>query len=99
MKYLKLQKRVKFVLIALIIFILFSSYFLFFYTKPLETGQKFIESMAYCKRVSWVKEDAQASWLYIIQGETKGDACKIKVKLLKMKQGTLKKKFPNAQES
>ena len=76
------------VIFLIFVLIMFLGYFLFFNIRPIEHGEQFFKALQECEKVSWVKEDAQASWLYIIQGETKGDACKIKVKLLKMKQGT-----------
>lgn len=80
-------------LIILIIgLIIFSSYFLFFYVKPCEDAQCFVNAMANCERVSWVREDIQASWLYIITGEV-GDSeeeiCNVEVQLLKIKKGAL----------
>ncbi len=88
--YNVLQKRVGLALIILIIaLIVFTGYFLFFYAKPISTSQEFVNAMASCKKISWIKEDASASWLYTIKGNAKGDACKIEVELLKMKQGTI----------
>jgi len=88
--YDNLQKRVgislMFLIIALIIFL---GYFLFFYARPAETSEEFINSMSNCKDVSWIREDAQASWLYRIKGGAKGDAREIEVRLLKMKEGTI----------
>lgn len=85
----KLQKRVGLALLILIIaLVIFTGYFLFFYAKPCEDVQCFINSMKNCRSISWIREDAQASWLYIIKGSAKGDSCKINVKLLEIKQGT-----------
>ncbi len=89
------------VIFLIFVLIMFLGYFLFFNIRPIEHGEQFFKALQECEKVSWVKEDAQASWLYIIQGETKGDACKIKVKLLKMKQGTQKEEtqFPEKEIS
>ena len=88
--YNKIQKRVGFALIILIIALIgFSSYFLFFYSKPITNSEEFISSMVSCKKVSWIREDSQATWLYTIQGRAKGDACDVEVQLLKMKEGTI----------
>jgi len=88
--YGNLQTRVGIALVVLIIgLIAFSSYFLFFYAKPVATSQEFVDSMSYCRDVSWIKEDAQASWLYKIKGGAKGDACEVEIKLLRMKEGTI----------
>ena len=88
--YDKLQRRLGFSLIILIIALVgFSSYFLFFYSRPISTSQEFVDSMESCKRVSWVREDSQATWAYTITGNAVGNACDVKVQLLKMKEGTI----------
>lgn len=48
----------------------------------------FFNSLTKCKRVSWIREDSQAAWSYKILREN-GDSCKVQVKLLKIKQGTV----------
>ena len=89
-EYASMQKKVGAALLilfaALIIFIV---YFLIYYEKPCKDSQCFVDSMANCKRVYWIREDSQASWLYTIKGYTEGNACKVDIKLLKVKQGTL----------
>ena len=88
--YSTMQKRVGLALLILLIaLIVFSGYFLFVYAKPILNAEGFGNAMVNCNHVSWVKEDAQASWLYTIKGNAQGYACNIEVKLLKMKQGTL----------
>ena len=88
--YDKIKRRVGLALIVLIIaLIVFSGYFLFFYARPVSSSQEFVDAMVSCKRISWVREDSQASWLYTIQGNAKGDACDVEVQLLKMKEGTI----------
>ena len=88
--YNKMQKRVGLALLILLIaLVVFSGYFLFIYAKPVLNAEGFGNAMVNCRHVSWVKEDAQASWLYTIKGNAEGEACDIEVKLLKMKEGTL----------
>jgi len=88
--YSKTQKRVGLALVILIIaLIVFSSYFLFFYTKQCDTAECFVSAIANCKRVSWIREDIQANWLYTITGDAKGDSCSVEVRLLKIKEGTI----------
>jgi hypothetical protein len=87
-----LKRRVGIALIILFVaLILFSGYFLFYYPKLCEdtTGECFVDAMDNCKSVSWIKEDEQASWVYAIKGGGVNGACKVEVKLLKMKQGTI----------
>lgn len=59
--------------------------------KPIKCDDKncFNSAMDNCKRISWVREDAQASWVYQVTGNAKGDTCKVNVKLLKLKEGTI----------
>lgn len=89
-EYANMQKKVGAALLilfaALIIFVI---YFLLYYEKPCNDSQCFVDSMANCKRIYWIREDSQASWLYTIKGDTEGNACKVNIKLLKIKQGTL----------
>lgn len=88
--YNNIQKRVGLALIILIIaLVAFSSYFLFFYVKPVSSGQEFVNAMTDCKRVSWIREDIQANWAYTIIGNAKEEACNVEVQLLKIKKGTI----------
>lgn len=88
--YSKTQKRVGLALVVLIIaLIIFSGYFLFFYTKQCDTAECFVNAIAHCKKVSWIREDIQANWLYTITGDAKGDSCDVEVQLLKIKEGTI----------
>ena len=88
--YNKLKKRVGLALIILITaLVLFTGYFLIFYARPCTDTSCFASAIETCRRVSWIREDAQASWLYVIKGNAEVDACKVQVKLLKMKQGTI----------
>lgn len=86
----KLKKRVGISLIILAMaLIIFSTYFLIYYTKPVASSKEFAQAMQTCNRVSWIRQDAQASWLYTITGNAQGDVCEIKVKLLKISQGSI----------
>lgn len=88
--YSNIQKRVGIALIILIIaLIIFTGYFLFFHVRQCEDAECFVDAMSHCKKVSWIREDIQASWLYTITGNAKGDACNVEVQLLKIKGGTI----------
>jgi hypothetical protein len=76
-------------LIVFIALILFASYFFFYYRRPCGTSGCFSEAGLSCKKVFWIREDAQASWYYEINGKSGDDNCKVGVKILKMKQGTI----------
>ena len=87
---MKPKKRVGLALIILIVaLIIFTGYFLFFYEKQCEDAECFVDAMKNCKAVSWIRSDEQASWLYIIKWGLFEDNCKIEVKLLEVKQGTI----------
>ena len=87
--YGKLKLRVGIALLILILaLIIFSGYFLFFYAKPCEDNECFVDAMINCKKVSLIREDSKSSWLYTISG-SKNDLCDVEVKLLKIKQGTI----------
>jgi hypothetical protein len=84
------KKRVGLALFILIFaLVIFTGYFLFFYEKPCNDIECFKSAMKNCRPVSWIRQDEQASWLYIIKGASTGDTCKIQVKLLEVKQGTI----------
>ena len=88
--YDKKKRRVGIALIILIIaLVIFTGYFLFFYERQCSDAQCFVNAMTSCEPVSWIRADDQASWLYVIKSNAKGDACKIEVELLEVKQGTL----------
>ncbi len=88
--YDKTKKRVGLALIILIVaLIIFTGYFLFFYERQCDTAECFVDAMKNCKVVSWIRSDEQASWLYTIKWGADGDNCKIEVKLLEIKQGTI----------
>jgi|SRR3989344_3747308 len=88
--YDKKKRRVGLALVILITaLIIFTGYFLFFYERQCQDPECFVEAMKNCKRVSWIRADDQASWLYNIKTNAENDACKIEVKLLEVKQGTI----------
>jgi len=88
--YVKLQRKVGIALVILFLaLIAFAIYFLIFYPTPCPDSQCFVDSMANCKRASWIREDSQATWVYTIKGNSKGDLCKVEINLLKIKQGDL----------
>lgn len=85
-----LKKRVGIAFIILIIGLgLYSGFIFLFKSSVCSDNQCFVDAMNNCKRVSWIRDDAQASWVYEIKGNEKKDSCEINVRLLKMKQGTI----------
>ena len=88
--YIKLKKNIIIALIILfLITIIFTGYFLIFYPRPCSDSQCFVDMLFNCKRASWIREDSQAAWLYTIKGNAEGESCKVNIKLLKIKEGTL----------
>ena len=85
-----MKKRVGVALIILVIALVgFSVWFFIGYSKPCGDSACYSNAIKSCKHVSWVKEDAQASWVYTIKGNTEGDNCEVEVRLREMKQGTI----------
>ena len=90
--YDKIKRRVGLALIVLILFLIVGTFLILYhpvFARSVSNSQEFVDAMTSCKRVSWVREDAQASWFYTIKGNAKGDACSVEVQLLKMKEGTI----------
>lgn len=88
--YGNLQKRILISLVILIITIVTLILIIFFYSpKECQDNACFSNAIANCKRVSWVREDTKASWYYEIIGNSGDKACKVKIKLIKMNQGTI----------
>ena len=73
--------------IMLILFII-ANLFIYFYKAKCNDVTCFTTALASCNRANWIKEDSKASWLYTIKG-MKNDVCKVNVKLLQIKSGTL----------
>ena len=73
------------VLLALFIII---NIFLYFHATKCKDVNCFTNALASCNRANWIKEDSRASWLYTIKG-MKSENCKINVKLLQIKSGSL----------
>jgi len=91
MDFKKLQKKIGISLIFLVIIsIAFSAYFLLFYYNPCEDYECFVKSINNCKRISWIREDPRATWLYMIKGDAETNTCEIIVRLLKIKEGDVK---------
>ena len=71
-KYEKMKKRVAIALIILIIaIIIYTAYFFIYYPKLCDNNKCFLDAMNSCKRVYFLREDSQASWLYVIKGNPK----------------------------
>ena len=79
-------------LVTIIFFVLLISiivYFLFFQVKSCKETQCFIDAMANCKKVSFLKQDPNADWVYTITGNGQKDSCLIKIQLIRLKQGAV----------
>jgi len=91
--YSQLKRRIGICLIVLIAgMIIFSGWILFFHSKSCpdtRNSECFVTALSNCKRVSWIREGAQANWRYVIQGNTKGDNCKVEVRLESVEQGSI----------
>lgn len=88
--YKNLKKRMLIAIIILFIaFIIFAGFLLFFYYRECGNQDCFTKALAQCKKASWIREDSKAAWQYKIMGNSEKDACSVKVRLLKMNQGTI----------
>lgn len=77
------------VIIIIIVLILTAGYFLFSYVKTCNTKECFEKAIVNCKRASWIREDDQASWSYIILNSRGKSYCNVQIKLLKLNKGTI----------
>jgi len=82
-------KKIKIILIALIIliiiFVIFLIYVFIIKSDSCENERCFFNSLKDCKKVYFVKEDSEYSWLYSISKEVSKDLCEVKVRLLEIK--------------
>jgi len=65
------------------------AYLLVFDAKPCESRECFDLALKKCKAVYFINENDQASWNYAIIGNSGEDSCKVEVRLLKIKKGSI----------
>jgi len=86
--YKDIRKRLALAIIFFLVsFLLLTVYTFFYSVKSCSGVDCFVDSMGSCKKVTWVRQDAKASWRYSILGNAGKDICKVDVKLLKINQG------------
>lgn len=80
---------VSILLVAAIVFLIVYISYSYFYD-PIEcyNYECFQQKMSSCSKASYINEENEASWRYIIKG-TKGNQCEVEVKLLQPKAGEL----------
>ena len=89
-----LSKRVKIILILLIILLAIFLVYIFRDKEDFCENEKcFFDSLKGCKEISFIKEDLEYSWLYVISKEVSESECEVYVKLLKIKEGTINSKL------
>ena len=87
-------KKIKIILIILILIsAIFLGYVFIIKSNSCENEKCFFYSLNNCEKVSFVKEDPEYSWLYVISKEASKDSCEIKVKLLNVKQESIDSKI------
>jgi hypothetical protein len=74
-------------IILVLAFVIFLTYFIFFQAKTCQDSQCFRDSLKKCDKARWIREDSQASWLYTIKGGR--DICEVDVELLLIKGGAI----------
>ena len=88
--YKNLRFRTGLSIIILLLLLIVSVYWVIFLNvKPCNDSTCFVDAMNDCKRVSWIKEDQQASWKYTIKKSVDKNSCMVEVELFKMKEGTI----------
>ncbi|MEM0465824.1 MAG: hypothetical protein QXW97_03965 [Candidatus Pacearchaeota archaeon] len=88
--YTNVVKRVLISLFILVIIIIIAiTFIILYYPKSCEDFQCFSNALNSCKKVTVVREDSKASWYYEIKGRDSENACKVRVKILSLKQGPL----------
>ena len=75
--------------IIIAVLVLALVYFLFFYIKKCGDQECFTSAQIKCARASYINDAEEATWGYEIKGKKAG-RCIINVKLLQVKQGTIK---------
>lgn len=74
-------------IILIIVLITIIAITMFYFPKSCETLQCFTNSLENCERASLVRVDSSAAWYYEIIKKDSDESCKVKVTLLKMKEG------------
>ncbi len=77
-------------MILLVLFLGTAIYFTFFFSYSCNDLSCFKSHQEKCTRTEYIKDSSTATWLYKIKGKEKKD-CKIEVKVLQMKKGSLDK--------
>lgn len=72
-----------FFLVILLLFVISTAYFNFFYTKTCKDKNCFDSSLAKCKKATFTNAQEEATWQYTIQGK-KGNKCIVNVKSIAM---------------
>ena len=82
-----MKKRIILVILIIIVAII-AIFFTFLYTKKCSDAVCFNKALAKCSKASYVNDANDATWVYKIGGKS-GDECKINVKILQLKEGTI----------
>jgi hypothetical protein len=87
-------KKIKVILIILILmFTGFLGYIFIIKSESCKNEKCFFDSLKDCKKISFVKEDIEYSWFYVISKEASKNSCEINVKLLNVKQESIDSKI------
>ena len=88
-----MEKKRKTAVVVIILVLLIASvsavvYLSIFYKPKCEDKTCFNNALVNCQRVSYLSEEEDATWLYIIEGKSEG-SCITNVKLIHLKQGSV----------
>lgn len=76
------------VVFAVVLAVLLVLYYFFLFTERCENQSCFNNYLVQCKRISWINDAEEATWLYTIKGKS-GRTCEVEIKLLVIKKGKL----------
>ena len=76
------------IILLIIVAVSFLVYYFFFRIEKCADKECFSRSLVDCKRVEWINDAPEATWVYTILGKQEGK-CEINVNLLQIKRGKI----------
>ncbi len=76
--------------IAIIVLVLITGYFLYFFTYTCDDLSCFYAHQEKCARTTFINDKTDTTWEYLIKGR-EGDSCLVNVKVLNIKKGSATK--------
>ncbi len=92
-----MEKKVIILIAAIVVIAIGAIFFTFFYTKKCSDVSCFNSALLECFRASYIDDARDLVWLYEIKGKYQ-DKCRVKVKLLEVKEGLSEASFLEGKE-